>query len=79
MPCLSPTEQLIAAIEAALAVLPPGPAIVGYSGGMDSSLLLHCAARSERVRGRGLRALHVHHVCNNRTKTYALNMPYNFN
>lgn len=61
MPCLSPTEQLIAAIEAALAALPPGPAIVGYSGGMDSSLLLHCAARSERVRGRGLRALHVHH------------------
>jgi len=61
VPCLSPTEQLIAAIEAALAVLPPGPAIVGYSGGMDSSLLLHCAARSERVRVRGLRALHVHH------------------
>jgi len=61
VPCLSPSEQLIAAIEAALAALLPGPAIVGYSGGMDSSLLLHCAARSERVRGRGLRALHVHH------------------
>lgn len=61
MRCPSPVEQLTAAIEAALAALPPGPLVVGYSGGMDSSLLLHCAASSEAARARGLRALHVHH------------------
>ena len=44
-----------------MGVLPLGPLVVGYSGGMDSSLLLHCAARSAVARARGLRALHVHH------------------
>ncbi|MBL8245357.1 MAG: tRNA lysidine(34) synthetase TilS, partial [Rhodanobacteraceae bacterium] len=52
---------MTAAVEAALGVLPLGPLVVGYSGGMDSSLLLHCAARSAVARARGLRALHVHH------------------
>lgn len=61
MRCPSPVEQLTAALEAAIAALPPGPLVVGYSGGMDSSLLLHCAARSALARKRGLRALHVHH------------------
>lgn len=62
MPCpTSSVERLTAAIEAALAALPSGRLVVGYSGGMDSSLLLHCAARSEIARARGLCALHVHH------------------
>lgn len=40
----------------------PGPPLcVGYSGGADSSSLLHALAMSDKVRRRGLRALHVDH------------------
>ena len=40
----------------------PGTAVcVGYSGGLDSTVLLHALADHAGVRGRGLRALHVHH------------------
>lgn len=56
-----PILALTAAIETALADLPASPVWVGYSGGVDSSTLLACAASSECVRERGLRALHVHH------------------
>lgn len=38
-----------------------GPLLVGFSGGMDSSVLLHCLATTPGLRARGLRALHVHH------------------
>ena len=47
--------------------LPPLPAaatgalVVGYSGGLDSTVLLHRLAAEPAVRGRGLRAIHVHH------------------
>lgn len=34
---------------------------VGYSGGLDSTVLLHALAAEAAVRRRGLRALHVHH------------------
>ena len=34
---------------------------VAFSGGLDSSVLLHLLADDDRIRGRGLRALHVHH------------------
>jgi tRNA(Ile)-lysidine synthase len=37
------------------------PLLVGYSGGLDSSVLLHALATSEPGRAHGLRALHVHH------------------
>lgn len=49
------------AIPAALAGLPAAPLCVGYSGGLDSSVLLHALAASPRARERGLRAWHVHH------------------
>lgn len=39
----------------------PGPLLVGYSGGLDSSVLLHRLATLPALRTRGLRALHVHH------------------
>lgn len=34
---------------------------VGFSGGLDSTVLLHALAAEPRVRERGLQALHVHH------------------
>ncbi|MGY0559196.1 tRNA lysidine(34) synthetase TilS [Luteimonas sp. A277] len=38
-----------------------GPVLVGYSGGMDSTVLLHLLAADSATRARGLRAIHVHH------------------
>lgn len=49
------------ALPAALAALPAAPVCVGYSGGLDSSALLHALAASPLARARGLRAWHVHH------------------
>lgn len=39
----------------------PGPLAVGFSGGLDSSVLLHRLAADAGLRARGLRALHVDH------------------
>ncbi|WP_311238409.1 MULTISPECIES: tRNA lysidine(34) synthetase TilS [unclassified Xanthomonas] len=44
-----------------LPAIPPGPVLIAYSGGMDSSVLLHALAATPAYRDRGLRALHVHH------------------
>ncbi|WP_144814424.1 tRNA lysidine(34) synthetase TilS [Aerolutibacter ruishenii] len=41
--------------------LPAAPLCVGYSGGLDSTVLLHALAALPGVRASGLRALHVHH------------------
>jgi tRNA(Ile)-lysidine synthase len=49
------------AIAAALRELPATPLCVGYSGGLDSSVLLHALAASPQARRQGLRAWHVHH------------------
>ena len=57
MPQLSLSDRL----DSALAKLPPGALAVGYSGGADSSVLLHTLARSASARARGLRAIHVDH------------------
>ena len=38
-----------------------GPVTLALSGGLDSTVLLHLAARDPALRGRGLRALHVDH------------------
>lgn len=37
------------------------PLLVGYSGGLDSTVLLHWLQRSAAVAGVGVRAVHVHH------------------
>lgn len=37
------------------------PLLVAWSGGLDSTVLLHLLARDAEVRSRGLRAVHVHH------------------
>lgn len=39
----------------------PAPLVVGFSGGRDSSVLLHRLAQEATLRSRGLRAVHVHH------------------
>lgn len=39
----------------------PGPVLVGFSGGLDSTVLLHLLAADPGQRRLGLRALHVHH------------------
>jgi tRNA(Ile)-lysidine synthase len=39
----------------------PGRIVVGYSGGLDSGVLLHALAHTPALRARGLRAVHVHH------------------
>lgn len=43
--------------------LPPaeGPVLAGFSGGLDSTVLLHLLAADPGIRARGLRAIHVHH------------------
>ncbi|WP_024869281.1 tRNA lysidine(34) synthetase TilS [Pseudoxanthomonas suwonensis] len=38
-----------------------GALVVGFSGGLDSSALLHALALEPAARARGLRAVHVHH------------------
>jgi tRNA(Ile)-lysidine synthase len=48
-------------LQTCLAELPPGAIAVAFSGGMDSSVLLHALANLAAARDRGLRALHVDH------------------
>jgi tRNA(Ile)-lysidine synthase len=53
--------SLSAALERQLHALPPGAIAVAYSGGMDSSVLLHAMSQLPEARTRGLRAIHVDH------------------
>ena len=39
----------------------PHPLLVGFSGGLDSTVLLHLLASDTAARKQGLRAIHVHH------------------
>jgi len=56
-----------AALSESLVSLPPRSSlVVAYSGGLDSSCLLHAAARLARVEQRSLRALHINHGINTR-------------
>lgn len=48
-------------IAAKLAELPPGPLLVAFSGGLDSTVLLHALAQTPAALERGLRAVHVDH------------------
>jgi tRNA(Ile)-lysidine synthase len=40
---------------------PGAPVLVGFSGGLDSTVLLHWLSQQPAVIARGLRAVHVHH------------------
>ena len=57
--------------------LPPSPqagapCVVGYSGGLDSTVLLHLLAGDPATRRAGLRALHVHHGLHAQADAWAL-------
>lgn len=54
-------SSLRAWVDAELQSLPRGPIAIAFSGGLDSSVLLHCLAASTEARKRGLRAIHVNH------------------
>lgn len=49
------------ALDDALARQPRAPVLLGFSGGLDSTALLHLLAADADCRAHGLRALHVHH------------------
>jgi tRNA(Ile)-lysidine synthase len=54
-------KPLIESVHASLEHLPPGGIVVGFSGGLDSSVLVHALAQIPEARERGLRAIHVDH------------------
>jgi tRNA(Ile)-lysidine synthase len=60
-PGITPPDVLIDSLRPALEHLPGGAIAVAFSGGMDSTVLLHALAQNEQVRARGLRAIHVDH------------------
>lgn len=64
-------HRLTQTLEAALAVLPAGPIRVAYSGGLDSSALLHALAGLDAARARGLSALHVDHALQPESRAWA--------
>ncbi|MEP6484449.1 MAG: tRNA lysidine(34) synthetase TilS [Rudaea sp.] len=55
------TVRVVVHIEAKMRSLPPGPLCVAFSGGMDSTVLLHALSQIPAARERGLRAVHVDH------------------
>lgn len=57
-----PTNPILAAVTAFPALVPlDAPLLVGYSGGVDSTVLLHWLWRCAQTSGTPLRAVHVHH------------------
>lgn len=59
-------------VRAFLTRHPPGPRLaVGYSGGLDSTVLLHLLARLREECGLDLRAIHVHHGLSPRADQWA--------
>ncbi len=55
------TARALDQLESNIAALPEGDLCVAFSGGLDSSVLLHRLAASPLARSRNLRALHVDH------------------
>lgn len=51
---------------------PTRAVVVGFSGGLDSSVLLHLLATQPVMRARGLRAIHIHHGLHVEANRWAL-------
>lgn len=68
---MSPPD-LSATLRAALAAHPDGALCVAFSGGPDSTALLHALARLPEARERGLRALHVDHALHDQSAHWAM-------
>jgi tRNA(Ile)-lysidine synthase len=62
---------MAALLADATRALPEAPLLVGFSGGLDSTVLLHVLAGDARARARGLRAIHVHHGLHPAADTWA--------
>ncbi|MEO8748732.1 MAG: tRNA lysidine(34) synthetase TilS, partial [Rhodanobacter sp.] len=65
------TTEVQAHMRAALASVPGVALCVAFSGGPDSTALLHCLAQLPEARMRGLRALHVDHALHPQSSTWA--------
>lgn len=65
------SETLPQHLAAALAAADAAPLCVGFSGGADSTALLHALAQLRQARARGLRALHVDHALHDASATWA--------
>jgi tRNA(Ile)-lysidine synthase len=68
---VSPSD-LSATLRAALAACPDGALCVAFSGGPDSTALLHALAQLPEARARGLRALHVDHALHEQSAHWAM-------
>ena len=67
----SMTHRVSEAVDSAIDTLPPGPILVAYSGGLDSTSLLHALAANDRARARGLRAVHIDHGIHDSSTVWA--------
>lgn len=57
MTCTDPAALFDRALSRKL----PGPSLIAFSGGLDSTALLHALSQDPAIRTPGLRAIHVHH------------------
>ena len=64
--------DLVATLRGALAAHPEGSLCIAFSGGPDSTALLHALAQLPEARARGLRALHVDHGLHHESARWAM-------
>ena len=67
-----PMMSLATAVDAWTETLGARAVLVGYSGGMDSTVLLHLLAARPAIRAAGLRAIHVHHALQREADAWAV-------